>query len=107
VGATGVDIRRMGRRQLEMPWTVTSYEPPERLVIEYGGPFPATTDYSFREERDGTRVTCDADLRPRGLWRLLAPVMAVEARRSDAAQFQKAKEILEARRATPRDEGST
>ena len=94
-GSRGVDIRRMGRRQLEMPWTVTSYEPPTRLVLEYGGRFPATAHFSFRAEPDGTRVTCDTELRPRGLWRLLAPVMTAEARRSDATQFQKVKEILE------------
>jgi hypothetical protein len=94
-GSTGVDVRRLGRRQLEMPWTVTSYEPPGRLVLEYGGRLPATARFSFRADPDGTRVTCDTELRPRGLWRLLAPVMVAEARRSDARQFQKVKEILE------------
>ena len=54
-------------------------------------------------------VTCDTELRPRGLWRMLAPVMAAESKKIDAVQFQKAKEILEARSAIKdsNGEGST
>jgi hypothetical protein len=98
LGTTGVDVRRMGRsREIEMPWEVTAYEPPDRLVLEYGGRFPATADFSFRAEPDGTRVSCEVELRPRGLWKLLTPLLAVEARKADAAQFQKVKAILESR----------
>ena len=98
-GTTGVDTRRMGRKDVVMPWIVTAYEPPERIVFEYGRPFPATAVYSFRADHGGTLVTCDTELRPRGLWRVLAPVMAAEAKKVDAVQFQKVKEILEARSA--------
>jgi uncharacterized protein YndB with AHSA1/START domain len=100
VGATGVDTRRRGSKEFRLPWTVTEYKRPERLVLEFGPPFPAAAEFSFRPEPDGTRFSCDTDLRLRGLWRLLAPVIAAEARHVDAAQFQKAKEILESRTAT-------
>ena len=96
-GSTGADTRRMGRREVVMPWIVTAYERPERIVFEYGRPFPATAEFSFRAHEGGTRVTCDTELRPRGLWRMLAPMMAAEGKKVDAAQFQKVKEILEAR----------
>lgn len=96
-GTTGVDTRRMGRKNIVMPWSVTAHERPDRIVFEYGRPFPATAEFSFRATKNGTRVTCDTELRPRGLWRLLGPIMAMEARKSDEVQFQKAKEILEAR----------
>jgi uncharacterized protein YndB with AHSA1/START domain len=99
-GTTGVDTRRMGRKHVVMPWIVTAYERPERIVFEYGRPFPATAVYSFRADHGGTLVTCDTELRPRGLWRMLAPVMAAEAKKVDAVQFQKVKEILEARGGT-------
>ena len=35
-GSTGVDTRRVGRKQTSMPWVVTGYERPERIVFEYG-----------------------------------------------------------------------
>ncbi len=105
-GSTGADTRRMGRKEVVMPWIVTAYERPERIVFEYGRPFPATAAFSFRAHEGGTLVTCDTDLRPRGLWRMLEPVMAAEAKKVDAVQFQKVKEILEARSASKDSEGS-
>ena len=105
-GSTGVDTRRMGRKEVVMPWIVTAYQRPERIVFEYGRPFPATAEFSFRAHEGGTLVTCDTELRPRGLWRMLAPVMAAEAKKVDAVLFQKVKEILEARSASKDSEGS-
>ena len=105
-GTSGADTRRMGRKEVVMPWIVTAYERPERIVFEYGRPFPATAEYSFRADQVGTVVTCDTELRPRGLWRMLAPLMAAEAKKIDAVQFQKVKEILEARSASKDSEGS-
>lgn len=107
-GSTGVDTRRVGRKQTSMPWVVTGYERPERIVFEYGGQFPATADFTFRAEDGGTRVTCNTDLRLRGVWRLLAPVFAAEAGKVDRAQFHKVKAILESRAVgvDPGSEGS-
>ncbi len=104
LGATGVETRRRGSKEFRLPWTVTEYERPERLVLEFGPPLPATAEFTFRPEPGGTRFSCDTDLRLRGLWRLLTPVLAAEARDIDAAQFQKAKEILESRSATVESE---
>ena len=99
-GSTGTDTRRMGRKVVVMPWVVTAYERPERIVFEYGRPFSATAEFSFRAHEGSTMVTCDTELRPHGLRRMLAPVMAAEARKVDEVQFQKVKEILEARSAS-------
>jgi uncharacterized protein YndB with AHSA1/START domain len=104
-GTTGADTRRMGRKHVVMPWIVTVYERPKRIVFEYGRPFPATAEYSFRAEHGGTLVTCDTELRPRGLWRMLAPVIAAEAKKADAVQFRKVKAILEARSANKDSNG--
>ena len=100
VGATGVDTRRRGSKEFRLPWTVTAYRRPDRVVLEFGQPLPATVEFTFRPEPGGTRFSCDTDLRPRGLWRLLTPVLAAEVRHIDGPQFQKAKEILESRSAT-------
>ena len=100
VGATGVDTRRRGGKEFRLPWTVTAYKRPDRVVLEFGQPLPATVEFTFRPEAGGTRFSCDTDLRPRGLRRLLTPVLAAEVRHIDAPQFRKAKEILESRGAT-------
>jgi len=97
VGSTGVDEFRMGRRLVAMPWRVTEYLPPQRLVIEFSGTFAATAIFSFEESRSGTVLRCRTALRPRGLWRLAAPMMAREGRRADHEQFHRAKGILEQR----------
>lgn len=95
LGATGVDVRTMGNKEIEMPWEVTAFEPPHRALFEYTEPFPAKADFIFEEVDGGTRVTCKTTLQPTGLWRLMSPLMAREAHKTDEAQFQKAKRILE------------
>jgi hypothetical protein len=96
-GTTGKDVRKMGRKEIVMPWTITAFEPTNRMVLEYGPPFPGTAEFSFRATATGTIVKCDTDLRLRGWWRLLAPVIAREARKADEVQFGKVKAILESR----------
>jgi hypothetical protein len=61
----------VGRKEIVMPWTVTAFDPPNRIVFESTAPFPTTADFSFRSTGAGTRLTCSIDLRPRGFWRLL------------------------------------
>jgi uncharacterized protein YndB with AHSA1/START domain len=100
-GTTGSDTRKMGRKEMVMPWTVTAFEAPSRVAFEYGAPFPAMVDFTFRSTEVGTMVTCTADFRPRGFWRLLAPLMVREAKKTDQAQFEKVKQILESRHIDP------
>ena len=85
----------MGNREIEMPWKVTAFDRPHRARFEYTEPFPATADFIFEEIDGGTRVTCATTLRPTGWQRLLAPLMARESHKTDKAQFEKAKRILE------------
>jgi uncharacterized protein YndB with AHSA1/START domain len=94
-GSTGIDTRRMGRKEIVMPWRVTSFDPPTQMVIEYERPFPIKARFSFAPSGSGTRVTCATDLNPRGLWRLLTPMIAREAGKVDEVQFHKVKAILE------------
>ena len=35
VGATGVDTRRRGSKEFRLPWTVTAYRRPDRVVLEW------------------------------------------------------------------------
>jgi uncharacterized protein YndB with AHSA1/START domain len=101
-GATGTDVRTMGRKRVEMPWTVTSFDPPREVVFEYGPPFPATAAFTLEATpTGGTRLTCRSDIRLPGLYRLLGPIISREARKVDEVQFARAKVILESRPAQP------
>jgi hypothetical protein len=97
VGTTGVDELRALGRVLVTPWEVTAYSPPRAVEIEFGGALSATSRFTFDEAESGasTIMTCITDLRLRGPLRILTPLLAMDARRADAAQFRKAKEIIE------------
>lgn len=97
LGATGVDTRRWGKRELQMNWEVTKYDPPRLLTLTYGAPLNAVADFTFEPTHaGGTRLTCSTTIKPQGWMRLLAPIIALEGRRADEKQFAKAKAILEA-----------
>jgi uncharacterized protein YndB with AHSA1/START domain len=105
-GATGTDVRTMGRKQVEMPWTVTAFAPPCKMVFEYGPPFPVTAVFSLETmPAGGTRLTCRTQMRLLGLYRLLAPIVSREARKVDKVQFARAKDILESSMTQPQDQG--
>lgn len=96
LGASGVDTRRIGRREMKWNWEVTGYDPPCRLTLTYGPPLHATADFNFEPTGDnGTRVSCKTTLSPHGWMKLIAPLIAAEGRKVDQNQFIKVKEILE------------
>ncbi|GAA1755542.1 SRPBCC family protein [Agromyces humatus] len=100
LGTTGVDELRALGRVLVTPWQVTEYLPPESIAIEFGGALSATSRFSFEEADSGasTVMTCVTDLHLRGaILRMLTPLVAMDARRADEAQFRRAKEIIESR----------
>ena len=35
LGATGHDVRMMGKKKITMPWTVSEFTPPHRMVLDY------------------------------------------------------------------------
>lgn len=94
-GTTGSDTRTMGRKQIVMPWRVTDFEPPKRLALSYEQPFPIDAAFVFEAGDGGTQVTCVTHLRPQGFWRLLAPILAWEGKKTDRVQFDRVKAILE------------
>jgi carbon monoxide dehydrogenase subunit G len=94
-GTTGLDVFRVGGRRIEAPWEVTGFRPPESMTIEFRGTFAATSEFTFEESDAGTVLRCVTDLHPRGVWRVLAPLLSREGRRTDREQFQRVREILE------------
>jgi uncharacterized protein YndB with AHSA1/START domain len=99
LGATGVDTRRWGKKEVTWNWEVTGFDPPHLLELSYGRPLNAVANFSFEAtSTDTTRVSCSTDLKPSGWWRVLTPVIAAEGRKADQTQFEKVKAILEGSR---------
>lgn len=97
LGASGVDTRRMGKREVKWDWKVTGYDPPRQLTLTYGPPMNAVADFTFEPLTQGTRLTCATTLKPSGWMRFIAPIIAAEGRKVDQQQFAKAKQIIESR----------
>lgn len=96
LGATGVDTRRWGKREVQWDWTVTNYVAPNLLELTYGPPLNAVARFNFDEiSPTATHVTCATTLRPSGWWRFMSPIIAAEGRKADRTQFAKVKSILE------------
>ena len=65
---------RMGGRVAPMEYAVTTWEPPHRVVLTGSGSgVAAVDDIRFETTPAGTRIDYTADIRLRGLLRLLAP----------------------------------
>lgn len=78
--------------------TITACEPPRSLVLhsEHGG-VSADYEYAVEELGDGvTRVRLTADCRMRGLpWRILAPLIRMAMKKTDAGQLEALKQLIE------------
>ena len=78
-GPVGVGARyqlgiRMGGRVAPMEYAITRFEPNRRVVLQgRGSSVDAVDDISFEAMPTGTTITYVADIRLRGLMRLLAP----------------------------------
>ena len=65
---------RMGGRVAPMEYAITRFEPNRRVVLEgHGSNVEAVDDIGFEATATGTTITYLADIRLRGLMRLLAP----------------------------------
>jgi hypothetical protein len=92
------------RRPVEMTVEFTAYERPRRLAstthlstMEIGG------GLTFDPVADGTRMHWQWELRPRGLFKLLSPLMAALGRRQEQATWSNLKRLLEAGEGSPAD----
>lgn len=67
---------RFGSRETPMTYTITEFEPNDRVVLEgKGNQLVAIDTISFRAIPGGTEINYTADLAFRGFMRLLAPFL--------------------------------
>lgn len=96
VGATGSGMRQMGPRVHETQWRMTTYERPTILGWEIlSGPMRPVGTMRFSAEGTSTRVDFEIEMNPRGLMKLMGPLIERQAQKIVAEQFAKFKDILE------------
>jgi carbon monoxide dehydrogenase subunit G len=75
---------------------LVEYERPERLTFRSSGPrMRIAGKFAFSAVQGKSSVTLDADLKPQGLFRLLAPLMAPLIKRQNAAAAIRLEQALE------------
>jgi len=74
---------------------ITTYERPSRLVFEARGKPDLTIAYTVTPTDEGTNLESDLDFRPRGVLKLLFPLLGPVIRRDVPKQFASFKALCE------------
>lgn len=88
-------VRGLGRT-IEGTLEVVEYEPNKRVAWKSDEPFPLKGSYTFQAENGGTRLVAAAEAEPGGFFKLGEPILARIVKKQLQAQFDTAKELLEA-----------
>jgi uncharacterized membrane protein len=85
----------MGKR-IEYVLGVVEHEPERRIVMEtVRGPFPMRVTYAFEDENGDTRARLRVQGETEGFYRLAAPLMAGQVRRSLTRDLANLKRLTE------------
>jgi uncharacterized membrane protein len=96
-GTRGLEVRRLGRRELTSPYEITEHDPPRRSAFRtLAGPIRPSGVATFEPAGDGTRMTFALDVNARGPLRLLTPVIARGLGRRSREQLRRFEERVEA-----------
>ena len=87
---------RMLGRKIEGTLEVVEYEPNKRVVQKSDEPFPFKVINTFQAENGGTRLVSAVEGEPGGFFKLGEPILARIVKKQLQAQFETAKELLEA-----------
>jgi len=88
----------MGPLKWELDFVVTEAVPGRRIAWRTTGGGPFTGDLTLDLEPSGmhsTRATYHGQIKLHGLWRLLSPIIAMEARESEARELRRLQALLE------------
>jgi uncharacterized protein YndB with AHSA1/START domain len=97
VGAVGRESMRVGPKTYRMELIVTVAEPGRVIGWRFdGGPMAGEARLDLEPADGGTRATWSGEIRLKGLWRLVEPLMAAEVKSGEAGELGRLKGILEA-----------
>ena len=97
VGATGTETRQMGPRLHSYDWQVSAFDRPRTLGFETltGAMRPKGT-MTFSATDAGTQVDFEMDLNPRGVMKLMRPLIERQVQKANTEHLENFKKILEA-----------
>jgi len=88
-------LRMLGRK-IEGTYEVVELEPNKRVVTKSQEPFPWKAIITFQAENGGTRLVSAAEAELGGFFKLSEPIFARIMKKQLQAQYETAKELLEA-----------
>jgi uncharacterized protein YndB with AHSA1/START domain len=88
-------LRMLGRK-IEGTYEVVELEPNKRVVNKSDEPFPWKAIMTFQAENGGTRLVSAAEGELGGFFKLSEPIFARIMKKQLQAQYETAKELLEA-----------
>jgi uncharacterized membrane protein len=97
VGTRFAVVRKLLGRRVELSSEFVRFEPHRMVTFRFAGSVPGEGSYSFDSTPGGTRVTSRVEMWPRGISRLVEPLIAASLRRQMEADLPVLKELLEAR----------
>jgi uncharacterized protein YndB with AHSA1/START domain len=95
VGTTFVQRGHLFGRRIETPTRVIEHDPPHRFGYQAAGLLPYTTHYRFNALPEGTRLDVDVSMQPRGLLRLVEPLLAWQLPKLYRANLHRMRHLLE------------
>jgi carbon monoxide dehydrogenase subunit G len=95
LGTTFVQRGHLFGQRVETPTRVTVHDPPHRFAYQAAGVLPYTAHYRFIALPEGTRLDVDVTMEPRGLLRLLEPLLARQLPKLYRANLHRMRELLE------------
>ena len=96
VGATGVHRAKVMGMTVEVGWELTEFEESRRAVWKFiSGPFAGNQNVTLESTPGGTKFMHVAELRPKGLLRLLTPIASGMFAKQWQKNLQNLKRILE------------
>ena len=104
VGSTARQVFLEGGRRMEMMGTTIAFEQDRRMAAEVSGDaFVLMVDYTLEDLNGRTKVQQDSEVRFKGFFRLVGPIMVLFTKRSAEKHleetFSKLKALAEARAA--------
>ena len=100
VGARGLEHMKVGPRTFDVELEVSMSTPAQRIGWRMTGGSPFAGEVTLDLESlgpDRTKVVWSGSMQLTGLWRLIEPLIAAEAKAGEAAELLRMKEILEKR----------
>ena len=96
VGSTKRVVNRFLGMKINVTVEYTAWDPPNRYAFKFDGPFSVAGNINLEPKENGTQFNLEAQIEGSGLFKLVEGLVAKQAKKQDASNFNTLKNILEA-----------